>query len=72
MEVSGQLHALAALPPGKEPLVPIGYGAWRAPEPVWTRWLREKFPSSPKVIPKCLKGFTVSEVNYDSEQAQRA
>jgi hypothetical protein len=24
MEVSGQLHALAALPPGKEPLVPIG------------------------------------------------
>jgi hypothetical protein len=24
MEVSGQLHASAALPPGKEPLVPIG------------------------------------------------
>jgi hypothetical protein len=24
MEVSGQLHAPAALPPGKEPLVPIG------------------------------------------------
>jgi hypothetical protein len=23
MEVSGQLHALAALPPGKEPLVPV-------------------------------------------------
>jgi len=23
-EVSGQLHAPAALPPGKEPLVPIG------------------------------------------------
>jgi hypothetical protein len=25
MEVSGQLHAPAALPPGKEPLVPIGW-----------------------------------------------
>jgi hypothetical protein len=24
MEVSGQFHAPAALPPGKEPLVPIG------------------------------------------------
>jgi len=24
MEVSGQLHALAALPPGKDPLVPVG------------------------------------------------
>jgi hypothetical protein len=24
MEVSGQLHAPAALPPGKEPLAPIG------------------------------------------------
>jgi len=24
MEVSGQLHVLAALPPGKEPLVPMG------------------------------------------------
>jgi hypothetical protein len=23
MEVSGQLHALATLPPGKEPLVPL-------------------------------------------------
>jgi hypothetical protein len=26
MEVSGQLHASAVLPPGKEPLVPIGGG----------------------------------------------
>jgi hypothetical protein len=38
MEVSGQLHTLVALPPGKEPLVPIGYGAGWAPEPVWTTW----------------------------------
>jgi hypothetical protein len=29
MEVSGQLHVPAALPPGKEPPVPIGYeGGW--------------------------------------------
>jgi len=27
MEVSGQLHAPAALPPGKEPLVPVEYEA---------------------------------------------
>jgi hypothetical protein len=27
MEVSGQLHAPAALPPGKDPLVPTGYEA---------------------------------------------
>jgi len=33
MKVSGQLHAPAALPPGKEPLVSIGQEAGRAPEP---------------------------------------
>jgi hypothetical protein len=33
MEVSGQLDASAALHPGKEPLVPIGYDPGRAPEP---------------------------------------
>jgi hypothetical protein len=44
MEVNGQLHAPAALPAGKEPLVPIGQEAGWAPEPVWTRWWREKFP----------------------------
>jgi hypothetical protein len=26
MEVSGQLHSTAALFPGKEPMVPIGWG----------------------------------------------
>jgi hypothetical protein len=34
--VSGQLHALTTLS-----LVPIGYEAGRAPEPVWTMWRRE-------------------------------
>ena len=31
MEVSGQLHALATLPPGTEPLVE----GWVAPQPEW-------------------------------------
>jgi hypothetical protein len=31
MEVSCQLHALAALPPGKERMVPIGYEAGWSP-----------------------------------------
>jgi hypothetical protein len=33
MEVSGHLHAAAALPPGKEPSVPIGYEVEWAPQP---------------------------------------
>jgi hypothetical protein len=41
MEVSGQLHAPAALPPGKPP-VPSGYEAGWAPEPVWALWSGEK------------------------------
>jgi hypothetical protein len=40
-----QLHSLVALPPGKQPLVPIGWEAWWAPEPVWMRWWREKLPA---------------------------
>jgi hypothetical protein len=34
MEVSGQLHAPAALPPGKEPLISIGWEAEWEPESV--------------------------------------
>jgi hypothetical protein len=45
MEMSGQLHAPSALPPGKEALGPIGQEAGLAPEPVWTLWRREKFCS---------------------------
>jgi hypothetical protein len=37
MEVSGQLHASAALLP-----VPIGWKAWWAPEPFSTRWWRRE------------------------------
>jgi len=42
MEVSGQLHALAVLLQGKEPLVSIEGEAGWAPEPVWKLWW-EKF-----------------------------
>jgi hypothetical protein len=38
MEVSGQLHAPAALPPGKDPPVPNGQKAGWAPEPFWMLW----------------------------------
>jgi hypothetical protein len=41
MEVSGQLHAPAALSSRKESSVPIAQGIGWAPEPVWTPW-REK------------------------------
>jgi len=37
VEVSGQLHAPAALPPA-----PTGLKARWAPEPTWTRWQRKK------------------------------
>jgi hypothetical protein len=43
MEVSGQFHAPTALPPREKPLVPTAQEAGWAPEPVWTRWWREKF-----------------------------
>jgi hypothetical protein len=43
MEVSDQLHAPAALHPGKEPQVPTGEEAGWTPEPVWKLWRREKF-----------------------------
>jgi hypothetical protein len=46
MEVSGQLHAPAALLPMNQLSVPIGYEAEWAPEPVWTLWRREKSAAS--------------------------
>jgi hypothetical protein len=42
MEVSGHLHSLVALPPGKGPSVPTVQEAGWAPEPVWKLWRREK------------------------------
>jgi hypothetical protein len=43
MEVSSELHTTAALLPGNKPLILIGWEAGWTPEPVWTRWLTEKF-----------------------------
>jgi hypothetical protein len=39
--MSGQLHASAALPSGKELPVRIGYEAKWDPETVWTTWRRK-------------------------------
>jgi hypothetical protein len=41
MEMSGQLHASAALPLGKEHSVPIGQEVGWTSESVWTTWIRE-------------------------------
>jgi hypothetical protein len=38
MKVSGQLHVPAALLPGKELPVPIGYEVGWTPDPAWTTW----------------------------------
>jgi hypothetical protein len=35
LEVTGQLHAPAALPSGEEPPAPISYEARLVPEPIW-------------------------------------
>jgi hypothetical protein len=42
MEVSAQLHAPAALPPVKQPPVPITFEAGWAPQLVWALWRKEK------------------------------
>jgi hypothetical protein len=45
MQVSGQRHASAALPPGKEPLVPIEEGGWVGPRAVLDTVVKRKIPS---------------------------
>jgi hypothetical protein len=40
--MSGQLHAPAALPPVKEPQIPIGQETGWDPEPVWMLWSKER------------------------------
>jgi hypothetical protein len=44
MDVSGQLHASAALTPGKEPPVPLDEAGW-VPEPVWIPWTKTSCPA---------------------------
>jgi hypothetical protein len=53
MEVRCQLHAPAALLPGKEHPVPIGPEAGWAPDPVSTRWRRE-MPSEHSAVRFCV------------------
>jgi hypothetical protein len=45
MEVSGQLHAPAALPLGKEPLVPIWIGGWTGTRAALDSVVKRKIPS---------------------------
>jgi hypothetical protein len=57
-----QLHALAALSPGKEPPAPIGYEAGWAPEPVWTLWREEKsctIENRTRVIKPVVRRYTL-------------
>jgi hypothetical protein len=42
MEVSGQLHVQADLPPGKDPSSPFGQETGWTPEPVWSLRRRKK------------------------------
>jgi len=63
MDVSGQLHAPAALLLGKEPLVPIGWEAEWAPEPVWTWWW-QKFPVPTRNVYISRQSWVVSHFYY--------
>jgi hypothetical protein len=75
MKTSGQLHVPAALPPGKEPLIPIGYEAGWVPEPFWTRWWWKKSQPLPgyeppiiqPVVQRCTT-IAVSEVIHAHEK----
>jgi hypothetical protein len=67
MEVSGQLHTPAALPPGKEPLVPTEQEAEWAPEMVWTRGEEqensEPLPGlEPPIIQPVAQRYTTEQV----------
>jgi hypothetical protein len=54
MDVSDQLHASAALPPGEEHPVPIGYESGWAPEPVWTYGEKKNLFPLPGIEPQFL------------------
>jgi hypothetical protein len=59
MEVSGQLHAPAALPPGKGPLVPIWIGGWVGAQSRSERGGEEKSSKSlPRLEPPIIQPVT--------------
>jgi hypothetical protein len=64
MEVIGQLHASAGLPPEKEPPVPIEQEACSAPQPVWTFRIRETSLPRPGIEPR-----TVQPVAYSVDHS---
>jgi len=66
MEVIGQLHASAGLPPGKEPPVLIEQEAWWAPQPVWTLRIREISLPRPGIEPRTVQpvAYSLSRQRY--------
>jgi hypothetical protein len=64
MQVSGKLHALAALLSEIEPRAPVVQEAGWAPEPVWTLWKTEKSP------PLVGNGTLISRVTVKSRKIQ--
>jgi hypothetical protein len=60
MDVNGQLHAPAALLPGKKAQIPIAEEVGWVPVPVWTLRLRGKFLSLPETE---LRSFVMDYFN---------
>jgi hypothetical protein len=46
----GELHARAALPPGKGPPVLIGWNVGWTPEPIWMPGIEPDFPASSPLL----------------------
>jgi hypothetical protein len=59
MEVSGQLHAPAALSLGKQPLVPTVQEAGWTPELVQMLWSREKSLAPTRILTRFLSHPTI-------------
>ena len=71
MEANGQLHALAALPAGKECPAPTEYQAGWAPQSVWTLWRRENslaHEGSPSTAPQSSRPNIVIRLSYPCSQ----
>jgi hypothetical protein len=62
--MSGQLHCPVALPPGKEPPIPIGYEVGWTAEPAWTIWRQYRNsnsdPSDVESVTSCYTDCTTA------------
>jgi hypothetical protein len=58
MEVTGQLHAQATLPPRNEPLVPIGLGGWVGPRAGLNTVVKRNFQPLSGLEPSIIKSIT--------------